>query len=493
MPRALETLGWSVGLALATLSAAAGDWPQYRGPGGSGLASPDARPPVLFGPGRNLRWKVALPAGHSSPVVWKDRIFLTGFEPEGSRLQVLCLDRKDGAVLWRRETTVTEVEKVHSISNPATATVAVDGERVYAYFGSAGLFAYSVDGKPLWSVPMPVAKVRFGSGTSPVVAGDRVILSRDGEPESFLLAVDRRTGRTKWKQPLVTDPSSPVGGHATPVVWNDQVVLHRPSEIAAFDLDDGARRWSLDASTTGTAMPVASPAALYVATWNNLGEPDLVVPVPTFASLLAQHDRNGDGGLSFEEFPDDLTAAVRPGAGAVDGAQAYYKRFYRIFDVNGDGRLVESEWETTNASLRKTFREHGLLSIKPGGKGDVTATHVRWREGRAVPEVPAPLLWQSRLYTVAGAGVVTCLESATGKILYRERLGTIGPYYASPVAAAGRIYFASAEGVVTVIEGGNRFVTLATNDLEEALFATPAIVGSSLYVRTARNLFAFAE
>jgi outer membrane protein assembly factor BamB len=135
--------------------------------------------------------------------------------------------------------------------------------------------------------------------------------------------------------------------------------------------------------------------------------------------------------------------------------------------------------------------EHGLLAIRPGGEGDVSGTHVRWRENRSVPEVPTPLVYRDRVYTVRDGGVVSCMEAQTGKLLYRERLGAGGSYYASPVAAGDRIYTASGEGKVVVFKVGDRFEVLARNDLQEPIMATPAIVDGQLYVRTAGYLYAF--
>jgi outer membrane protein assembly factor BamB len=482
------------GLALVvSAGAAADDWPQYRGPGGTGVGARGDHPPVRFGPATNVRWKVPIATGHSSPCIWKDRIFLTTYEPEAKRLALVCLRRKDGRALWRRDIAASTIEEVHPASNPAAPTPAVDGERVYAYFGSAGLFAYTLDGRPAWSVPLPMATVSFGSGASPVVAAGRVILSRDGEKEPFLLALDSRTGKEVWKRSLGDPAEDFPGAHATPVAWNGDIVLHRVNEVAAYDLRDGARRWSVQASTMGTATPLASPEALYVAAWNNLGEPALAPAVPSFASLVAKHDENGDGALSAEEFPADLLATVRPGWEKVEGSQVYYKKIFGWLDADEDGRVSEKEWDDWHAMIHRMLGEHGLIAIRPGGRGDVTHTHVLWREGRSVPEVPMPLLWQSKVYMVAGAGIVTCLDSVSGKVLFRGRLGARGAYFASPVAADGHIYFASAEGQITVIDAADRLNVLATNDLGDAIYATPAIVGATLYVRTAHHLYAFAE
>src|SRR5436190_17665486 len=175
--------------------------------------------------------------GHSSPSIWGDRIFVTGFDSALKELEVSAYDRRDGHLLWRRVPSALEIEKVHSVSSPATATVAADADRVYAYFGSAGLFCYDHSGRPIWDRPQPVAKVSFGSGASPLLAGDAVILARD-DSESRITAVDRKTGKTLWEEKL--GGQGMFAGHATPVSWKDQVLLHRAGEVVAFDLKTGA-------------------------------------------------------------------------------------------------------------------------------------------------------------------------------------------------------------------------------------------------------------
>src|SRR5579872_7449296 len=187
---------------LFALTAVAADqtipsWPQFRGPGGSGIAADSDNPPLQFGPAKHLLWKTALPSGHSSPAIWANRIFLTSFDKDTGKLEVLAIDRGNGAILWRRTAPATGLESVHEISSPATATVALDAERVYAYFGSYGLMCFDHSGHEQWTVPLGVAHVLpYGSGASPILACELVILNRDELPEPYLLAVDRRSGKT---------------------------------------------------------------------------------------------------------------------------------------------------------------------------------------------------------------------------------------------------------------------------------------------------------
>jgi outer membrane protein assembly factor BamB len=468
-------------------------WPQFRGPNAAGIAAPDRALAVEFGTSKRLLWKTELPVGQSSPCIWGDRIFLTGFTLASQKLELLCLDRRSGKIVWRRTASAERIEKVHAISSPATATPATDGERVYAYFGSCGLLCYDFAGKLQWGVPMPAAETRFGSGTSPIVAGERVILNRDGGPEAFLLAVDRRTGKTVWKQPHAASLRGSRESYSTPVVWNQQLILHRAGEVVGYDLQDGKRRWSVRSVTMGTSTPVVTAAAVYVGAWYPFGEPDQRPNLPDFATLRKEHDKDGDGAISEAEFPEDVYILHRPGADPkIPGANLSVKASFKQIDRNQDGRLDEAEWQSAVGSMAFPSPDHGLLAIRPGGEGDVTATNVLWQEKRSVPEVPSPLVYRNRVYMVRDGGVVTCLDAGTGKLLYRERLGAGGSYFSSPVAAGGRIYVASAEGKVIVFAAGDRLEVLARNDLQEPIMATPAIADGRLYVRTASHLYAFA-
>ena len=191
---------------LATASVLAGTtptWPQFRGPNGSGIGE-DAHPPIHFGPDTSL---------------WDERIFLTAFDRERKKLETICLDRQTGKVVWRRDAPAEKIERVHTISNPAASTPATDGRTVYVYFGSYGLIAYDFAGGLRWQKALPIAITRFGhgSGTSPILAGDRLILDVHLDQESYVLAVRCHDGETLWKspKPLFND------GWSTPVVWRE--------------------------------------------------------------------------------------------------------------------------------------------------------------------------------------------------------------------------------------------------------------------------------
>ena len=158
--------------------------------------------------------------------------------------------------------------------------------------------------------------------------------------------------------------------------------------------------------------------------------------------------------------------------------------------------ILEQAAEKRNPEKAAQFyakNKNTLMALRPGSTGEIAPSNVAWSERKGVPGVPSPLYHNGRLYTVKDGGLVFCREAATGKLLYEERLGTLGYYYSSPVAAQDRIYFAAADGVVTVIGAGATFEVLSTNKLDGAILATPAIVGGSLDVRTETHLYAFGD
>jgi outer membrane protein assembly factor BamB len=471
---------------------ATGQWPQFRGSSGAGIADGDKVPPTEFSPSRNVLWTTDLPAGHSSPAIWGDRIFLTAFDKQRKTLEVIGLDRSTGKILWRRDVSAPQIETVHAVSSPATATPAVDGEQLYVYFGSFGVLAYDFDGNERWSVPMPLVTVPFGSGTSPIVVGDRVIVSRQEPKDPFIAALDRKTGKVLWKQPyeIVRMPIA-FGSHSTPLVVRDQVVVHGAGRVLGFDLATGALKWWAAAATTGASSPVSDGTSVYVATWSPFGEPDQLPPLPSFDALV-KHDANGDGALSQDEIPATLAVFSRPDTPDVPGATMPVRGSFNRFDGNKDGKVTQDEWDGSLGMIKTMKIEHGLLALKTDGTGDVSTTHLLWKEKTAIPEVPSPLVYRGRVYMVRNGGILTSLDASTGKLVYRARVGTPGPYYASPVVAGDRLFLASGEGIVSVVgAGGEQLNVISRNDLGEPIFATPAIANGVLYVRTASKLTAF--
>jgi len=277
-------------------------WPQFRGSGGLGVAAENVKFPLQFGPDKNVLWKTPLPEGHSSPCIWGNHIFLTGFDKAGKKLETLCLDRRKGDILWRQAAPAEKFENVHQISNPAVSTPATDGKRVYVYFGSYGLLCYDFAGKEQWKMPLPAPVTRFGTGASPIVAGDLVLCSCDCPPKPVLLAVEGSTGKLRWKRERL-----PVGeGYATPLVWThagaDEVIVHTSARLQAYRLKDGEETWWVGIQSTACSTPVIGADRLFVATWAFGADPNDRVPLPTFDELVQKYDKDKDGKISRKSF-----------------------------------------------------------------------------------------------------------------------------------------------------------------------------------------------
>jgi len=230
---------------------------------------------------------------------------------------------------------------------------------------------------------------------------------------------------------------------------------------------------------------------LYVPGWSNVGDPSYIPPQPPWPELLTRYDTDKDGRLSKQEgvsivlmrrpeLPDNTPSAHVTAGGVLA----------RI-DLDKDSYIDAKEWEAAMSLVAGMIKPHGLLAIKSGGEGDITTTHVAWKESRNLPEVPSPVLYRDRVYIVANGGIISCMDAKDGRVVFRGRLGAPGEYYASPVAAGGRLYFASHSGVVTVLEAGEELQILSRNDLKQDIFASPAVVGDTLYVRTVARLYAF--
>ena len=232
------------GLAASALSSAAfaaENWSQFRGPNGAGI-SETGTPPVSFGPDQNLHWKSPAPAGVSSPVVWGDRIFLTGVDDK--QLLTLAYDAVSGRELWRQDAAAEKLESTHPFSSPAASTPCTEGRLVFAYFNSFGVLAYDFNGAEVWRRPLPTLRTQYGSASSPVIIGGKLIIQRDGgTTDSHLLALDPATGKTVWDSPraLARD------GHSTPMLWRhdgkDELMVQGRGSLMAYDVATGESKW----------------------------------------------------------------------------------------------------------------------------------------------------------------------------------------------------------------------------------------------------------
>ena len=480
----------TLGLLLCTLGQNVwADWPQFRGPNSSGIGVGDA--PVEFGPGKNELWSVRVGSGHSSPCIVGDAIFITTFDADRKQLYVVRRSRKDGELVWRQPVPTKQVERGHPSFNPASSSPCSDGTRVVAYFGSFGLICFDMQGKKLWDIPMPLTKSFAGNATSPIIVGDRVILYRGNHVDHFVLAVNKRTGKTAWKVPQEEPFSSELACTACPIVWKDKLVLHTARSVQAVELTTGKQVWMTNCATTATSTPVLAGEEVIVAAWNKMGEPALRPRFPSYVELLTKHDRNGNKQIERSEFPKLMIFHRPEGAEApLNGAQL---RFVYA-DKNRDGKLTLEEWKrqlSQMAKFREQYKTHGVLAIPLESHGRLEKTDVRTLETQGIPEVPSPLHYKGKLYFVKNGGLLTCLDAKTGKRLSRTRTKGRGTHYASPIMSNGKIYCSAGNGVISVLRASGQPQLIAVNELGDNTYATPAIVDGTLFVRTHRRLHAF--
>jgi outer membrane protein assembly factor BamB len=469
-----------VALGLCATAGQAGEgsaWPQFRGPGGSGVAD-GQKPPVEFGPARNLKWKVPAPGGLSSPIAAGDKLVITAFE--GGKLYTVAYDRASGKEAWRREAPAKQVEAYFKKGgSPAASTPATDGERVFAFFGSCGVVCYDLAGKELWKFKLPTAVTAggFGTGSSPIVTAGTVVVVRDELKGSKIIALDAATGKPKWQKGRLSPAS-----YSTPVMWDTpagkQVVVAGHARLIAYDLTSGAEKWWVVGIPSGTcSSPVVVEGRLFFA-GHSPGGPEDEFKMPAFEDLLKQFDKDKDGALSRDEIKKTM-----------------FEDFFDSWDLNKDGKITREEWDT----LLKFVAEgkSAAFAVKAGGEGDVTSSHVLWRQKKGLPHISSALVYRGQCIMVKDGGLVTAYDAKSGKPIYlQERALPGGQYWASPVAANGYIYFTSLEeGAVTVLKAGAaRPEVVARNPgLGERVAATPVIADNTLYIRTDGHLYAFAE
>ena len=443
-----------------------GGWTQFRGPDSSGIEE-GARVPVEFGPSKNVIWRAELPAGKSSPVFAGDRIFLTGHE--GEKLLTMCVDRRTGRVLWRKEIARTRQERRHKLNDAAAPTPSTDGENLYVFFADFGLVSYTKDGEERWRVPLAAMPSMQGVAASPLLAGNRLIVVVDQAQDSYMMSLNTRNGETVWRRERRPAPG---GAYASPALFSStEFVTFSPFELAGFSVETGEKLWWVGGlPPQPKSTPLVAGGVVYSFSRSFFG--DSLPSIPVFASVVEQNDKNKDGLLSKEEAPEGPA-----------------RTYFGIVDRNKDGVLDAREWqEMMEAAAPKSV----LFAIKPEGRGDLTAKAVLWRFYRNVPDVPMPLLYRGSLYIVQNGGILSALDPESGVVRKQGRLtGALGDYYASPVASNGTIYAANQEGKVAVINAAAEWELAGVNDLGEECFASPAIVDGDLYVRTGKSLYRF--
>jgi outer membrane protein assembly factor BamB len=458
-------------VAASPVHGATAAWPAFRGPNSSGVAT-DAKPPIQIGPTNSVLWKIEVPWSPSSPCVSGTQLFLTTFAD--NELQTRSYHRGDGKIAWSRGVKPEKLETFHgSESSPAASSPATDGQRVVSYFGSFGVVCYDLNGKELWrhALPLALSLGGYGTATSPLIAGNLVLVSRDRDQQSSLLALDLQTGEKVWETPR---PDA-YGSFGTPIFWQnndvEEVVLPGSLRLKGYAIKTGKEDWVIDGTTAfACTTPVVGDGLLFFAAWSDGKADD---PWPAWDKFLEKFDKNKDGAITLDEF-DDAS-----------------RDYYRGFDVNRDGKIDKSDWDQLMTAVAKG--ENVMLAVKPGGRGNISQTHVAWKVTRGLPYVASPLLYEGRVYLIKNGGMISSFDAKTGKPFYmQERLNADGNYYSSPVAADGRIYTASVPGKLTVLKaGGDKPEILHQAEFGERIYASPAIAGDNFYLRTKSSLYAF--
>jgi outer membrane protein assembly factor BamB len=459
---------------LLALGVFGADWPQLRGPDGSGLCALCGKLPTEFGPQKNVLWKTELPPGKSSPVLVEDRIFLSA--AEGEDLITICLSRTTGKVQWRRSVRAARHEAQNRLNHRAAPTPVTDGKSVFVFFADFGLVAYDLEGKERWQLPLGPFNSQHGVVASPVYADGRVILVCDTDTDAFIVAVHSDTGKIAWRVPRHV-----INGYATPVIHRPphgptQVIAPGSYQLTAYSVVDGETLWFVRGLTCQPkSAPTIAGDVLYFNGWTTGNDAGEQVDLPTFAEVIAAADANHDGKLSQSELPPPWQPTGT----------------WRAIDLDRDGFLNEREW--TFFRTRRASR-NGLLAVKLGGSGDVTNTHVLWRFEKSLPDVPAPLVYNGVLFLFRSGGIATTLNARTGEVLKQARLtGALEDYYASPIGADDKVYVATEHGKVVVLRAAGNWEVLAINEFDSDIYATPAISEGRMYIRTQNALYAIGS
>lgn len=398
------------------------NWPGWRGSSGDGVSTGKGIP-TKWSSTENIAWRIAVPGeGHSSPIVWGDKVFLTSSLTEKNKRILLCIDRLSGQTIWQRDVVQSPPETIHRLNSRASGTPATDGKQVYVTFmraegdkviapnvGSERLItpgkiivaAYDLDGNEKWKTNVGDFVSAHGFNTCPVLFEDSVILNGDHDGDAYLVALDRQSGRERWR----TRRENKTRSYVTPIIREidgiTQMILSGSLCVASYDPRNGKRHWIVDGPT--------------------------------------------------EQFV----------------ASMVYDGKY-VFATGG-------------------YPERHTLAIRPGGKGNVTDTHIAWRTTRGAAYVPSPIISGRYLLMVADSGIASCFEARTGKRHWMERLP--GGHSPSPVSADGLVYFVSDRGVTTVIRPSETFAVIAKNELGEPVSASPAISQGQIFLRTHQHLY----
>lgn len=456
-------------LALCLLSLQS-PWPELRGVERSGRAD-DLRLPAALDLDRSRLWRRELPPGHSSPVLAGDGIFLTACR--AGRVSTICCDASDGSIRW--ETPGPEVppraEGGRRVDPAllAASTPVTDGDGVFVWFPEFGLVGYELSGEERWRLPWPAFQGPYPGASSPTMAQGRLVHLFDHDLDSFLVAVDPQDGRVLWR----TSRPQATHGFSSPTILGDLVVASGAHCVEAYDLRSGRELWSAEGmGWEPRATPVGGNGVVYVLsaamTPSYLGKR---VVTETWEQALVAWDGDGDGRLIEAELED----ARIPGG-------------FSMHDLDADGVLGPKEW---GRLLVRVKADGGLFALRLGGTGDVTDTHVVWARRRGLPFTPTPLLVDDVLVLMRDNAVAIGLDASDGSERWSLRVdGMSSKVYSSPISIGGAVVSIDVGGTLAVLDPRDGRV-VSTHDLDEEVWATPAVGREAFYVRSTEALHAF--
>ena len=453
---------------LSSLSSAT-DWPRFRGDSGGGVAA-DQTIPAEVGLDKNLLWKVDVAAGTSSPIIVGDKLLLTSHKDD-QRL-IHCINPATGETLWTQAVPKHHDEIATQPAGPSTPTPVSDGERVFAFFPDTGTFAWTLDGKPLWNRPTETSKTMHGLSSSLVCFDGRVYLLIDQLNDSSIVALDAMSGEQIWKQDRL---SGLTGGYSTPVVYQPKggkplIMTTGPFEVVAYDPASGERVWWLLGRTNApVSSPILRDDVMYFC--EPVGER---IPM----SLVGDMDKNKDSRLDLDE---------------IGTSEAIRRLVIRIDDNwgNKDSVVDEAEW---NKAFGEFEGKGGLTAVSVTGTGDVSQSNVLWNFTKGMPYIPGVLVDQNVIFAVDDGGVVTTVDAVKGTQIHKARLQQgNAQYYSSPVAAGEHVVLIDTAGVLNIISNTGEWKPISHCDLKQPCYATPAIAGNRLFVRTSETLFCFGQ
>lgn len=469
------------------------DWLQFRGPGSAGISDKQANPPMQLDTTSHLLWKISIPEGMSSPIVHDNNLIVTGVNRTKKKYFLINIDRRRGSILWTKEINTDTLLYIHPVSSPAAATPVSDGQYVYCYFPTNGLYCFDFMGNEIWHKPLDIYPVLQGSGTSPVLCKDKILLNQDNLVNPRALAFDKKNGNVLWETKFEKVPLMNSASWSTPVFWKNQLIIHRINKIEGLDIENGERIWQFEIATTGCATPVIEGDKLFINAWMIRGENSLLGEIPDFNAFFFNNDQNKDSLLVKTEFPTRMNFSVRPDVSDI-GDQLKNNRLgwwvVRYFDEDKNDTITFDEWKDLT-NLMEEYTNHGLVAVHMGDTGNISFSGKIWKIGEDIAETPSLVVHNGLVYMVKDGGLISCVNSENGRIVYKEKLGAPGLYLSSPLYAGNKLYIASYNGKVSIIKAGGEFQILNQIDLKEKIGASPVTIDNILYIRTSEHLYAF--